>query len=85
MIDPNFAPPGFVAVASSFFKDSEFKECEGCAFSECDNDVCSAIWENIASCCGEYRPDGEDVIFVVRTQSQPATANFPCDDMGAPV
>lgn len=86
MIDPNFAPPGFVAVEAEFDAEAVLKGCAGCAFENCDADVCEAITENFAGCASDERPDEVDVIFVVRVAtSQPATANFPYDDMGAPV
>ncbi len=78
--DPNYAPPGFMAV--------EGEGCCECAFKDCDSDTCDAICEaNGIDCNDDARPDGLPAIFVVRPQAQPkpATANFPCDDMGTPV
>lgn len=84
MIDPNFAPPGFEAVECAF-DAPDVDGCVRCAFEQCDADVCEAITENFAGCAADERPDGQNVIFIVRAKSQPATANFACDDMGAPV
>lgn len=78
-VNPNYAPPGFEAV------EVEAEACHGCAFEHCDAEVCDAICEaNGIDCRYDGRPDGIGVIFVVR-QAAPATANFPCDDMGTPV
>ena len=78
MIDKNFAPPGFEAEEAD-----DSSSCCRCAFELCAQKVCDALtvsWD----CASEGRPDGLYVIFVVRS-ALPATANFPCDDMGTPV
>ena len=78
MIDKNFAPPGCEAVEA----DPD-NSCLGCEY---EYDIDSVCTEMDVTCGTSLRPrpDGVQVIFVRRT-SAPATANFPCDDMGAPV
>ena len=76
MIDKNFALPGFEAIESI--------TCHGCAFEGCAIEVCDSLSETFG-CHEDGRPDGKGVIFVVRGGHTPATANFPCDDMGTPV
>ena len=71
MIDPNDAPRGYVAV--------EGNGCFGCAFKYRSADCL------YAECTASHRKDGHYVIFVKRPDDGRATANFPCDDMGAPV
>ena len=71
-INPNEAPEGFVAIKQG---DSA---CTGCHF-----------WLNAYSCpavpCSSTgRKDWCNVIFI-RPKRVPATANWPCDDMGTPV
>lgn len=79
-VNPNEAPEGFVAAQSAY------GSCIGCAFID---DYCRSESHPASgfSCLNEERADGEEVIFVVRSDPdpQPATANYPCDDMGTPV
>ena len=76
-VNPNEAPPGFVAVATSRLF---LAACDGCAFKTLPHDACVKH-----KCMGLERDDGFSVIFVPCANNKPATANFPHDDMGTPV
>ena len=72
-VNPNEAPPGFVAVPTTS------SLCSGCAFADQEITSCLDV-----CCLRSEREDRECVIFIPIT-SKPATANWPYDDMGTPV
>lgn len=74
-VNPNEAPPGFVAVAAG-----GLAACDGCAFKPLPHNACAKH-----KCMGWERDDSFSVIFVPRANNKPATANWPHDDMGTPV
>lgn len=73
-VNPNEAPEGFVAMDAA-----RTYGCRECVFEPLPDSVCNRF-----KCTPEERKDGGNVYFVLSTD-KPATANYPCDDMGTPV
>lgn len=76
-VNPNEAPPGFVAVATSRLFVAA---CDGCAFKPLPHNACVKH-----KCMGLERDDGVSVIFVPCANNKPATANWLYDSEGTPI